>query len=329
MNKMQHICVVGFNWSGSSAVVDLMKEFSGNWDPEDEFFILTLPNGIMDLENVLFERWDPHNVDIAIHDLLSFAMFINRNQGKFSRGMSYDDHFHGQFMQATKEFVEEITSYEFKGYWWIYNYKMPYSKWLYRKIKNKIIPKEYFETMYYSKPTREEFYKAVQNYMNKLVEAISIDQGCRNIILDQAVQPQHPAKAFDYFDNAKVIVVDRDPRDIYCELVELKKLIGRDIAETHDTWKFIKWHKDYRENGRVNDERILYLQFEDLIYSYDEAINKIVNFIDDPEMSHTDVKKYFDPAVSKKNVGKYKNFKYQDEIKQIEDELSEYLYVQR
>ncbi len=326
-DNMQHICVVGYNWSGSSAVVDLLKEFKENWDPEAEFFMLTQPHGVMDLENVLFERWDPHNVDIAIHDFMDFAENINRNQGKFQRGINYENHFKGKFLEATRSFINDITDYTFEGYWWIYDFRKPYIKWLVEKISNKFVPKEKLETMYYSRPSREEFYEAVKKYMNRLVKTISEDKNCHNIILDQAVQPQHPGKAFDYFDNAKVIVVDRDPRDIYCDLVELKKLIGKDISVTHDTSKFVKWHKDYRSFGKIKNDRIMYLQFEDLIKDYDKTVKKIIDFVSDGKgLTWEKPGMYFKPQISARNVGKFKDFPYLEEIKNLERELGEFLY---
>ena len=31
-------------------------------------------------------------------------------------------------------FIDEITNFRYKSYWWIYNYRMPYWKWLFKKI---------------------------------------------------------------------------------------------------------------------------------------------------------------------------------------------------
>ena len=73
----QYVCVLGYGWSGSSAVVDLLKEFEENWDPEVEFRILKDPHGVMDLEHTLVDQWDALNVDIAIRDFLDFATFLN------------------------------------------------------------------------------------------------------------------------------------------------------------------------------------------------------------------------------------------------------------
>ena len=325
-DSVQYIGVVGYGWSGSSAVVDLLKEYEGNWVSEVEFRILTDSHGMMDLEHALLEKWDAQNVDIAIQDFLDFAKFLNQNEGKFSRGMCYDKLFGGKFMKATEKFVEEIADYTYESYWWMYDYRKSYGKWIVQKILNKIIPQNYVETMYFSDISRDEFYLAVKRYMKNLIEIVSHGKNGRNIILDQAIHPQHVLKAFDYFDNVKVIIVDRDPRDSYCDILELKKLLGRDIAFTHDVSKYVKWHKKYRENNNIEHENILRIQFEDLIFSYEETVKKITDFIGDEAMMHVEQFKHFDPMVSRKNIGKYKTFPYQDEIRILEKELAEYLY---
>jgi len=324
--KHQYVCVLGYGWSGSSAVVDLLKEFEENWDPELEFRILKDPHGMMDLEHALIEQWDALNVDIAIRDFLDFAEFMNENDSKFTRGLCYSKSFKGKFMSNTIDFIENVTEYKFKGYWWIFNFRSQYINWLAKKVLNKFIKQKYEETMYFSGISQESFYNAVRKYINSLIEAVSTNSSYKNIILDQAVPAQHPLKAFDYLDNAKVIIVDRDPRDIYCDLIELEKLIGKDIAQTHDALKYVKWHKKYRENSHIQDENILRIQFEDLVLKYDDTVNQILEFLGEKELNHNNKLKFFDPAVSKKNIGKYKKFPHQDEIKVLEKELEAYLY---
>lgn len=322
----QYVCVLGYGWSGSSAVVDLLKEFEENWDPEVEFRILKDPHGVMDLEHTLVDQWDALNVDIAIRDFLDFATFLNENEGKFRRGLGYSKAFNGKFMEKTIEFINDVINFEYKGFWWIFHYRETYFKWLSKKIANKFVKQNYAKIMYFSDVSRDKFYAAVRKYANSLIETVSTDKIYKNIVLDQAVPVQHALKAFDYFDNAKVIIVDRDPRDIYCDLIELQKLIGKDIAQTHDVMKYVKWHRKYRENNAIQNENILRIQFEDLVLHYEDTVKQIVDFVGDDTMTHVQQFAYFDPSVSRKNVGKYLNFLYQDEIKVLEQELKEYLY---
>lgn len=325
-NRFTHICLAGYGWSGSGAVLDLLNEFEGFGGSELEIRILKDTHGIMDLEHALIERWDALNADLAIRDFWKFATEINLNPGKFRRGLSYDKEFNGKFIDITKKFVEEITDYRYKSYWWMFDFRISYWKWLKRKIANKIIPRLYSESMYFTGISKEEFYKAVKRYTNSLAESAIKDKTCQYIIWDQAIPAQHPDKTFDYFDNSKIIIVDRDPRDIYVELIELKKFVGMDIAETHDVEKYIKMHKKYREISHIENENILRIAFEDLIFNYEETVQVIMRFVGAENSSHIRRREYFNPDVSKKNIGKYRTYPHQDEIKMIEKDLGDYLY---
>lgn len=325
--EVQNIGVVGYCWSGSGAVVDLLKEFEGNWETGEEMLFLKCHHGIMELENVLFNSWDPLNVDVAVKDFMELIRLLNKNEGKFTPGLNFDKRFSGKFLSSINEYINDLTDYRYQGYWWMCRFDMPYIVWLMRKIMNKVVPQDYSKEMVYMKPTREEFYAATKKLMNNLIADRVKAGDCLNVIYDQAVQAQKPEKMFDYFENSKVIVVDRDPRDIYCEMVDLKRIVGRDIADTHDAMKFVKWHKDYRERGHVDDDRVLYLRFEDLIIHYEDTLKTIIDFVGLDSSKHIDKFKYLNPEVSIKNIGKYKNYKYQDEIKILERELLEYLHI--
>jgi hypothetical protein len=44
---------------------------------------------------------------------------------------------------------------------------------------------------------------------------------------------------------------------------------------------------------------------------------------------HSSSKKYFDPEISKKRIGKWKKCDYKDEIEKISHHLEEYLYEEK
>lgn len=325
-DKFTHICLAGYGWSGSGAVLDLLNEFDGFGGSELEIRIFKDTHGVMDLEHALIEKWDALNVDLAIRDFWKFAEEINPNPSRFRRGLMYDHEFNGKFLEITEQFVQDITKYRYKSYWWMYDFRMSWCKLIARKIRNKISPKLYFENMYFSDISKEEFYKAVKKYSEALAEATVKGKECNYIVWDQAIPPQHPDKTFDYFNNSKIIIVDRDPRDIYVELVELKKFVGMDIAETHAVEKYIKMHKKYRERVCEDNEKVLRIAFEDLIFNYEESVQTIMRFIGAENLPHIRKRELFNPDVSIKNIGKYKTYPHQDEIKIIEQELGDYLY---
>ena len=60
--------------------------------------------------------------------------------------------------------------------------------------------------------------------------------------------------------------------------------------------------------------------------NYETISKKIMDFVGLEEKEHVKKFAYFNPEISRNNIGIYKKYKDQAAIKIIEDELSEYLY---
>ena len=75
-----------------------------------------------------------------------------------------------------------------------------------------------------------------------------------------------------------------------------------------------------------NDDRVLRINFEDLVFKYEETKNKVFNFLGIDKSHHIDKFKHFNPEISKKNVKIWKNHPNKDEINKIFNELKEYCY---
>ena len=188
---------------------------------------------------------------------------------------------------------------------------------LYRlKKRNKLQPSN-DDNMYFSFP-RSRFYKETRTFFENLFKT----QNCNRIILDQALPPYNPQKYLKYFHKAKVIIVDRDPRDIYVDLLKYPSY------PTNKVRNFIRYFKSQRlaiERSK-NTNQVIDVKFEDLIFNYDFQIENICSFLNMPTSLHSKKKQYFDPMQSANNVGLWKVMKDSDEIKLIEKELSKYLF---
>ena len=90
---------------------------------------------------------------------------------------------------------------------------------------------------------------------------------------------------------------------------------------------YIKYYRAIRENQpyKEKNNRVLAIQFEDMIYHYDETTEKIRDFLklgDNPAP-----KSIFDPAISMPNTQVWKRYpQFAKDIKRIEEELPEYLF---
>ena len=144
-------------------------------------------------------------------------------------------------------------------------------------------------------------------------------------MVDQVVPSTNISRYLRYFDNINVIIVDRDPRDVFC----LEKYVWKDGMVPTDVKIFCKWFR-YTRNGRNNElknDRVKFVQFEDLVFKYNNTVKEIENWLKLSSDDHVKAQKIFNPQVSIKNTQTWKKYSCNPkEIKYIENNLSEYLY---
>jgi hypothetical protein len=148
------------------------------------------------------------------------------------------------------------------------------------------------------------------------------------LVLDQGVSSTNIANTSKYFKNIKIIIIDRDPRDIYTNMVRSQGLLGADLVSNDSAEKYIKWHKGLRKMSEDNtgtNKNVLRLYFEDLVIKSDKSINKIINFLGDDSIHHKKGKSFL-PSYSIKNVGIWKDYKNKSVMSKIGEELKRYCY---
>ena len=67
---MNFISVIGYGWTGSSAYIELLKEFNEVGAFPGEFRIAKDPHGLVYLEESLVHNWDFIGNDIAIKNFI-------------------------------------------------------------------------------------------------------------------------------------------------------------------------------------------------------------------------------------------------------------------
>lgn len=96
-----------------------------------------------------------------------------------------------------------------------------------------------------------------------------------------------------------------------------------------DTWiAYYKYRRKYIKLQKQNNtENILHLQFEELIYNYEESLTKIKRFLSLGDTEHIKKGEIFIPEKSKTNTQLFRKYpKYAKDIEKIEKELSEFCY---
>lgn len=338
------ISVSGYGATGSSAVIDYLKEFDCIDVLDDfEFQLIYFPDGISDLDYKLNQSCNRfYDSDVAISRFLSLCEKLDK---------WYEPAFHGNLLSIAKEYINDLNPVCWDGYWAYDRLNTPqeeidsfYQKneqiakanrtrsFINRVFRKLRIPQLHihpyanysdifrYRPMYFS-VLPDNFLDATRDFLSKLV-ALASKKDCDIIAIDMLLPPQNPLKYYRYFKQpVKSIVVSRDPRDLYTREVNAKwPVVPHDNVDT-----FISW---YRENMKasinIHDNSILRLCFEDMIYEYENTTQTIRNFLG-IEAKHSG--SIFNPQISVANTQLFSKLPVnQDDILKIEKELPEFLY---
>ena len=290
--------------AGSSAITDFLAEFSNctslggvdeNENPERgqensfEFDLFRDKSGIYELEKICYFD-DNRILDGAIRD------FIKLVETNYKSGISF---YGKQYLHYTQEFLKKLLDF--------------------------YIISEDCTNDYYVKKIDLDTYRAyAKEYINSLLLMVSSKE---NLVLDNLCSISNPKKDVlnQYFNNYKIVTSIRDPRDLYTTARTYPPFDIWFIPK--DPHLFVKYYKWYA--GRYNykdNPNVLMIRFEEFVHNYDAVSKKIISFCGLDANEHVKKFSYFNPDVSKNNIGIYKKYKDQQAIKIIEDGLKEYLY---
>ena len=332
------ITCTGYYCTGSSAITDLFSEFDNvSCKGEVEMRFVYDPYGISDLEYNIIDNPNRHNTDNAIKKFLYIMKFWSR-VGPIKR---YEKHFNNKLMFLTYQYVKELVTFKYTGSWHYDIYERGRIFYIFDRLFYKI--KQLLNRLFNCKfqgrglisknansylcnINEKGFIEATKKYTRNLINEYDKEDK-EFIMMDQVVPSSNIERYIRYFDDIKVVVVDRDPRDVF--LFEMLKLRGTIVP--HDVKQFCEWYKwtrslDKNKNSCTN-KNIKYIYFEDLIYHYDETVESLIDFVGLDKNNHVNKFKYFKPEISKKNTRLWEqNSIYNEDIKYIEKELSIFLY---
>ena len=331
------IGVCGFASTGSSAVLDYLKEYNSlSVLDNKEYVFIFYPDGLEDLEYHLFDgasKYESSAVAIERFRRFIYCYFI-RTARSDKEGQAIND--------ATEKFIKSITQAEWSGYgasdyqlncgknyrsaFSMFTYKLVYAHILprARKVSSKDFDGILRHPMEFS-VAPDNFLEQAKRYVRRLLEIYGADF-TKPIALNQPFCGNNPARSFHFFDDAKAIVVDRDPRDNYLFAKRFLRGKFRQIP-SDDVETFVQYYRHMREGQpyQKTDSRILRIQFEDMVYRYEDTAKVINEFCGlNPEDR---VNTYFVPADSINNTQVFKRFpECKRDVEYIEANLKEYLY---
>lgn len=328
------ITCAGYHGTGSSIITDLLQEFEGIKSfGEWEFRFLQDPNGIGDLEEKLINNNARLNSDRAIYDFKKFMNEIATDRDiRFWKKNIYEKTFNGKFMQITQKYLDDIIDLKWQGIWhdiykrkeFTYNKYIFYISLILMKLKLRKSPKIKTTEIYFSYPITN-FIEKTQKYLNQLFEATETIED--TLVFDQLVPICNQKKYLKYFNDLKIVNVDRDPRDLYI----LNKIYWKDkVVPTDNVEVFIRHFlliREHKKYENINNDRVKNVKFEDFIYRYNESLQELLDFLKIDKKKHIKKKEYFNPSISINNTQIFKlHPELKSDIKKIEDKLKDYCY---
>lgn len=331
---MKIITCASYYGTGSSAVTDYIGEFDCVHSLGDyEIRFLHDPDGIADLEYNLVWNHNRHN---SGHAVKRFKRLVDFNAGNRFIG-KYEPFFDHRWKETAYRYIDSLVDFSYRG-WWQYDLLDRGTAYYYRKLLvNKfykmtlgrntehvlnVLPKE---RTYCARPTQEEFDAKTKAFVTELMQ-LGNKPNKPFLMVDQLLPSSNMGRFWKYFDDIKVIVVERDPRDLYV----LEKLVWKcNVIPTESAELFCKWYRYTRAQRKIeplDPEHAMLVQFEDLIYRYDETTKRLRDWLGLPEQAHLYPRQKLDPAKSIRNTRTWERYDIGEDLQVIERELAEYLY---
>lgn len=326
------IGVCGFSYTGSGAIVDLLREFENvEYIYDNEFLFPYYPDGLEDLQFHLTKSFTKYASGyVALERYRRLVYIFTEYYSSFSKeqkkmikdltdnyisdlsqvswiGSSSSDmilDFGTKFQFLVKESIDRFLGGVYRKFSAFDNTSL----YPMRNINLSIIPND-FDTI-------------TQKYVSDILKIIGYSNK-KIVLLDQPFSVNEPARDFSFFDDPVAIVVDRDPRDLYLYTKYFLKNKARQIP-TNNVQSFVEYYKRTHMGDR-NDKSIIHIRFEEAIYEYERILNLLSNRLN--LGNHVYQKKFFNPNKSVNNTNMMKKIDYnKNEINFIESELSEYIF---
>lgn len=306
------ISVQGFGYSGSGAVVDLLREYPccqvfGGVDREgsitdrsmvfEEVDFARLYGGLFDIEHYI----DSNNVFQNNGVLNNFARLVGN-----SKIYKCSDEIKNYFLK----FFDSLVDFNIKMSWQAYNPHLNFN------FHNPNI-------FYLKNYTVSEYRQLCRSLIYSLFNSLH-SKGKKCLVLDQFFSDVefNIEKNKEYIPNLKTIVVYRDPRDVYTFAKKNNvEWIAHDNVEN-----YVRWNKIFYKCFSLTDNNYLAIRFEDLVNEYDKTVSKIQDYLGIHD--HIYAKQNFDPAISKQNVGIWKTSDIDnDDYEVIKENFPNYCYL--
>ena len=344
---LRFVDVSGVGNSGKSAAVDLLREIDGIWAPDYwfEFDLLRVPGGLIDLRTKLVADWSPVRSHAAVHAFRDVVHKMGADPAWWdlwgqaqATSQRYDRRFRGKFIELSERFVDSLVAGSYRAEW-------PYSDLAEQpllRLGRKVLRRTGLRRWL----TREvllvdgaDFDQRAAAYLTDLYRTI-VPPETGLAVMNNAFEPFNPVPFLDMLPGSRQIVITRDPRDMYVSGLNAHRVtkgdrgllavdndgMNKSFLATDDLSMFVKRYRLYHDHLYAgSDPRVLRLRFEDLVGDYERAVPRIRDFLGVASARHARPKSAFDPQRSAANIGIWRRYSGEKELRYIEAELDQHL----
>lgn len=325
--------VSGYGATGASAYMDILSEFENIRALKGvEFQLLQETDGLIDLAFHVTQRRNRLAESFAME---RFLRVVNGSQCDNLNRVTSD-----VLRQRARGYLDAISTVHWKGRSGFqpadFNGAISLApinralKWV-NRVTTRLIGKNAYpkHMMRQTDIGKERFVAETKEFLKDVIAALP-NEGQENIALEQLFSTSNPCEGFEYFDDVRSIVVDRDPRDVYVLTNYLLPHIATFMPHDKDVRSFVEYWRAIHVSNETCDEtdakgKVLHVRFEDLVFARDETVSVLERFLG---LRHGgDYGRFFDPAASANNTCLYKTHcQEKSDIEYIEQHLSEFLY---
>ena len=212
----------------------------------------------------------------------------------------------------TENFIRNVTFLKYYGLPHYANCNLSILQKIYKKIMVQIFKKKIkdlkLKTIILTK-NEKVFINEAKKYVYSILKYYSKNNiQNKTIVLNNAADVVDPINSSQYFENRKILIVTRDPRDIFSGMKTRRQMLlpGIMLTRSLNGMNNLLEIKILKKN---NNRIILKVKFENFIKSFDKENKRICKFLGIKEkyiFENVDYK--FDIKQSSKNIGKSKNF---------------------
>ncbi len=341
MNNWMNIAVTGYFGTGSSAVIDLLREYDCITlvpfvDSSYEHIPFYVSGGLFDVCTLLTHGNTPYTSDMVINNFITAMTKLYKYD--YSWFGSYKKLFSQEFLNICMNFVNSISCIR-AGKSTNHIVRSSFSpikavaqileKFLFGIKFNTYGVKYIYDgkPSYLALPTKDELYNAARIFSSSYCKLFG---NAKIKVFDHLIWPNQIDEFEKCFnDSFKFIVVNRDPRDVYL----LNKYIWPNLPSGNGVPHFSTEVHSFIDEWRqtvvkdIKNPNCFSINYESLLYEYDKTCSLLEQFLGIDGKNHTRKNTKLVVSESIENTQIFNaDVTWAEEVQIIFDNLNDYCY---